>query len=568
MRTACIAALSVLVLPPAALAQSGEEVHASVIEAGEALAAGTESEKIAAAQALADLRAVYSVPLLEAALADPSVPVRIAVVAALGSIAHEDAVAALERALSDASPQVAAASAHALGGMHTDEAYAALLAALPGAKDDAVKKAVLDGLRRWNEPYTPLPEPRTLPEGKAPPAPPGETEPGEKTIDKDNPYGAAAPGTPAPVLSKDIDVSNPYGGSTDVQGGPSLSASLKAGSTIDKDNPYEGIAVTYEEEQDTWGGATRPEPPVPEPPPPPPAPPTLTLSLWDLTPASFVSFEAATASVDDSSGRATVMQIRGGYSGEHLAGGAIIPFAGGASVDPSGGFEEWIFGNLGLWVRYAGSMDLGRATLSLAGALTMHVPSGDNVTWSDFGTDPDYFPSMGALYATYYQHGLMYPDLEDSFKVSLRPDFDIAVAVGPLSFQLELGFDFIVLGKARDRGDPTWMRGLKDLVMFHLGFGARVNPVPWLQLFVELESTVEVTGRSAETWLFDSGFAGERAGSEALITPGVSVLVPVGGNTAHLTLGLRVPLGEIGSMAGPMQLGPILVLQTGFRWGR
>jgi hypothetical protein len=163
----------------------------------------------------------------------------------------------------------------------------------------------------------------------------------------------------------------------------------------------------------------------------------------------------------------------------------------------------------------------------------------------------------------------MYPDLEDSFQVALRPDLDIGLTIGPLSFQLELGFDFVVLGKARDRGDRTWMRGLRDLVMFHLGLGTYLQPLPWLQLSVELESTVEVAGRSAETWLFDSSFAGERAGSEALLTPGVSVILPMSGsNAAHLTLALRVPLGEIGSAAGPLQLGPVLVLQTGFRWGR
>ncbi|MBW2260849.1 MAG: HEAT repeat domain-containing protein [Deltaproteobacteria bacterium] len=573
MRTcACMAALAALLsMSPEVHAQTDEEVYASVVAAGDVLAFGTDDEKIAAAAALADLRAVYCVALLEAALADPSSDVRIAVCGALGAIAHEDAVEVLSGALLDEASAVAMAAARALGDMHTDDAYAALLAALGAVKEDAVKKAVLDALRRWNDPFTPLPEPRTLPAGKQPPPLPGEPgEPGGKTIDKKNPYGKTEPGPPPPKITKSIDESNPYGGPSGMQGGPSLSAALKAGSSIDKTNPYEGPSVSYVGEEDTWGSAPEPVQTAPEPQPPEPfAPPALTLALWDLTPASSVSFETATASVDNGTGRATVMQIRGGYSGDHLGAGAVIPFAGGASVDPGGGFEEWVFGNLGLWVRYTGAKELGSVTLSYAGAFTMHLPSGDDVTWSDFGTDPDYFTSMGALYATYYNQGLMYPDLEDSFKVSLRPDFDLGVAVGPLSFQLELGFDFIVLGKARAGSGLTWMKDLQDLVMFHLGLGAYVRPTSWLQLFVELESAIEVSGRSAQTWLFDRSFSGDGAGSEVFITPGVSVLLPMGGkNAAHLTLGLRVPLGEIGSSAGPMQLGPILVLQSGFRWGR
>ena len=556
----------VLLLVPLPAHAQDLEIYDQVVLAGEALAHGTEQERIAAANQLAELRAVYSVALLAPGLVDPSKDVRIAVVQALGCIKHPDAVEVLQTALPDAWPSVAAAAAHALGAMHMQEAYDALLAALGPVNDPIVKKAVHDGLRAWNEPHTPLPDPRTLPEGKAPPLP-GKPEPGEKTIDKTNPYGKATPGPPPPELKKDIDITNPYGGAPETQGGPSLSASLKAGSAIDKDNPYDDV-VTYEGEEDTWGEAPAPDEPMEEPEPPTLTPPPVTLGLWDMTPASFVSFEVATASVDDGAGRAAFMQIRGGYSGDHMGTGLVIPFAGGASTDTSKG-EEWVFGNLGVWVRYRGAKDLGRLTLGYSGAFTMHLPSGDNVTWSEFGKDPDYFPSMSALYLNYYHQGLMYPDLEDSFKVALRPDLDLSLAIGLLSFQLELGFDFIVLGKPRDRAVPTWTRKLPDLVMFHLGFSARVQPTPWLQLFVELESTIEVTGRSAETFLFDAAFAGERAGSEALVTPGLSILLPLSpGNIAHMTLGLRVPLGEIGSMAGPMQLGPILVLQTGFRWVR
>jgi hypothetical protein len=555
---------------PRAAAQTDEEVYDQVVQAGHLLAFGTEEEKVSAAGALGTLRAAYSVPMLAQALGDPSAPVRRAVVGALGLIAHAGSVQALEEALEDGDVSVAAAAARALGEMHTEEAYAALLASLGSADREEVKKALLDGLRRWNEPFTPLPEPRPLPEGKDPPLLPDsalEVKPGKpKTIDKLNPYGDQPPATsPIPSLeTKGIDATNPYGPPSGLPAGPSAAAALKSKGTIDKDNPYEGLPPL---EEDTWG-AEEPEPEPDGEPPRPGLPPSLPVELMDLTPASFVSFTAATSSVDDGTGRVTAMQVRGGYSGAHFGAGASIPFSAGASTDPGGGFEEWAFGNLGMWIRYVGSRDLERLVLRYGGTLALYVPSGDEVEWSDFGTDPDLFTSLASLYACYYEHGLRYPNLEDAFKVSLRPDFDIAVLLGPLSFQLELGFDFLVLGKAPDPADSSWKRDVKDLVMFHLGLSAAVQPARWVQLSLELTSVVEVSGKSARTLAFDREVLGDPADSEVLLTPGVTLLLPTGqSGTGHLTLALRVPLGEIGSSAGPYELGPVLVLSSGFRWG-
>jgi hypothetical protein len=479
--------------------------------------------------------------------------------------------------MSDEDESVAAAAAAALGEMHTDEAYSALMGAL-GKAEGSVKQAVLDGLKKWNKPYTPLPAPVELPEGMEAPPLPGDdlpVKPDKKTIDKLNPYGPG--GTPeepaAPKKKSTIDTSNPYGGPTGLPGVAPAAATPVSKGSIDKDNPYAGLEPSFvaSGEPDTWGleeleeKKTSAGPPREDPsrlPPPP-----LPVDLMDLSPSSFVTFETASAALNNGSARLVAMQLRGGYGGKHFGAGAVVPFAGGADDDNDGGFEEWAFGNLGLWMRVVGSRTLPGFTLRYGGALTVHVPSGDEVEWSYFGRDPDFLPTVGGLYASYYRHGLHYPDLEDSFKVALRPDFALAFLVGRLAFQIELGFDFVVLGKVRDPLVETRKLDLKDLIIFHAGLGASARPVDWLQLSLELTSVVQAAGSSVRTYMFDREEIGDSAGSEVFITPGITALIPAGRiGSAHVTLALRVPLGEVGSAAGPYQAGPFVILASGFRW--
>lgn len=575
-RTGTLLVIALLASVPAR-AQGAEQSYDKVVEASEILAFGTEAEKVEAAAVLAGLRAVYSVPILVEALGDPSAKVRVAACSALGGIKHPSAVNGLKKALGGEDEAVAVAAATALGDMHTDEAYSELVGALGKAKG-GVRTAVLDGLKKWNKPFTPLPDPVLLPEGKQPPLLPGKSlpvKPKKKMIDKENPYGGSKPPAkkPAPKAKSSIDVSNPYGGSSDLPAGESSFLVLKSKKAIDKENPYAGLQPEKVElgEPDTWGSIEEEvrtyAPAVTEKVVPHLPPPSIPVELMDLTPSSFVTFETLTASLDGGDGRMVGMKIRGGYSGKHFGAGAVIPFAGGTADDNAGGFEEWVFGNLGMWIRFVGSRSFERFTLQYGGVFTMHVPSGDEVSWSHFGRDPDFLPAVTGLYATYYQHGLHYPDLEDSFKVALRPGFSIAFLVGRLAFQIELGFDFLVLGKVSDRVMEDWMRDLEDVVMFHAGLGASARPVDWLQLALELTTVVEVVGTSVRTFRFDGSEIGDPAGSEVFVTPSITALIPAGRvGSGNVTLALRVPLGEVGSSAGAHQMGPILLLSTGFRW--
>jgi hypothetical protein len=249
-----------------------------------------------------------------------------------------------------------------------------------------------------------------------------------------------------------------------------------------------------------------------------------------------------------------------------IGGGVTIPLSGASSALPDIQNERHVFNNLGLWLKLAGNKDVGSVKLRFGGALTVNVPSSTEVKWDTFeGQDTRYLPAMGALYADYYHHGTVYPDLQGAFQVAIRPEVDFGLRAGPMTFQVELGFDFILLGSAYnpDSFPPTGM-DMDDVYLFHFGLATAVQPIPWLQLAMELTGVVQMAGTSGTSWAYNSEDA---ADNEIMLTPSVAFLLPVGERgTGHLSLGLRVPLGEVGSSAGPLQLDPILVVATGFRF--
>jgi hypothetical protein len=644
-----ILALS-LVGAAAALAQDAEQIYEDVKSAIDPLILGETNEKIAAAQKLTKLRAVYSVPALEKAYGDPSAAVRKAVVGALAAIVDKGAVKVLAKAATDEDKSVALLAVKALGDMHTDDSYAALTKLIGAVKEPEVKDAVLDGLRQWNQPHAPLPAPNELPKGKKVPpmpepkkvepvAPPPEEKPGEKPGKKP---GIKVVETKPPQPKVEIkEVQPPPGPGIEIKEitpgakGATVPAKLKydeqaalealesASGDVDRcikmhsiEPPYVPVELTLSAgghvsevyvmrklEPEAWdcirevmtstefppasesyslkheyhgGGAIvegdemeeeeeqeEAEPAKPD------LPPALSIEMWDMAQASTVTFEAATASIDQGGGRVYSMHLRGGFFWRFIGAGVLVPFSGASSRLEDTNNERVIFDNLGIWVRALGSKSFGKVKLSYGGALTVYTPTGTAVQWDILeGRDTTYLPAMGAYYAGYYRQGIAYPDLQESFKASIRPDLDVALAVGPLSFQLELGFDFVILGDAFNP-DPFWMASmdLDDVYMFHFGFGSAVLPLPWLQLAMELTGVVEISGRSGQSWAYDNEDTGDRAGTELFVTPSVSLLLPVGkAGSGHLSLGLRIPLGEIGSAAGPMQLDPILVVATGFRF--
>ncbi|MBW2263353.1 MAG: hypothetical protein JRG91_15420, partial [Deltaproteobacteria bacterium] len=255
--------------------------------------------------------------------------------------------------------------------------------------------------------------------------------------------------------------------------------------------------------------------------------------------------------------------------GKYVGGGVIIPFSGASDSATDENQERVVFNNLGLWLRFAGAKEVGSVELRFGGALTVNLPTATRVNWNDWGgIDKNYLPAVGALYSDYYHHGRAYPDLQNTFKASIRPDVDFGVRIGMLSFQLEVGFDFIILGEAFNP-DPFWRTrmDMDEVYLFHLGFGAALQPLPWLQLGMELTSVIELSGVSGQTWGYNRDEVGDPPGSEAFLTPTLSVLLPAGeSGSGYLTLGLRVPLGEVGSRAGSLQLDPILIVATGFRF--
>ncbi|MBW2261223.1 MAG: HEAT repeat domain-containing protein, partial [Deltaproteobacteria bacterium] len=167
--TGAVLAAAFMVKAPPAEAQTPEQVYEKVVAALEPLLLGEPGEKIAAADALKKLRAVYSMPALAKALEDPSAKVRMAVVQTIGAIVHKSSVKILVGAALDKDVSVGVAAIEALGEMHTDEAYAGLTKLLGTVKAKPLKEAVLEGMRKWNKPFTPLPDPNTLPEGKKTP---------------------------------------------------------------------------------------------------------------------------------------------------------------------------------------------------------------------------------------------------------------------------------------------------------------------------------------------------------------------------------------------------------------
>ncbi len=271
------AALLLSAVVAATPATGDDTTYEVVVQAGETLVTGSEWEKVGAAGVLGDVPAVYAVPFLEAALGDESLSVRIMAVAALGRIAHASAAKALARAARGEDPLVAIAAIEALGEMHVDASYDALIDLLADVEDPDAKASIVAGLKKWNKPYKPLPEPKLLPKGKKPPVvpkpgsapgPKPEPEPAHadappqaaksskqagkcleknaggkkdaKTIDMVNPYGDPGKLTtvlhPFPCLAGMIDETNPY-----------VDPAVKP---IDVDNPYSvpGAAGKIDEE--------------------------------------------------------------------------------------------------------------------------------------------------------------------------------------------------------------------------------------------------------------------------------------------------------------------------------
>jgi hypothetical protein len=553
---------------------AAQDVYDKVAEAGRTLVWGDELAKLDAAALLGELRAVYSVGALEQALSDPSTMVRMAAVDALGRIAHAAAVDALVAAAHDDNPLVALAAVSALGDMHIHPAYDALMGLLPAAGDEDLREAVLAALREWNDPHTPLPPPVELAPGREPPdftVPPGSGPAAVKGegIDPCNPYDPTAeipPGGCEPVAAPEvhdapagIDSENPYG-PAQISGQP-----LAPGGDIDPHNPYEAL--------------TGPPPAAVQaalPAPPAPGPPAQTVETvfvapfvpgqWDLFGGSRADISLATASVPEGTARVVALHVSGEWVGRWVGAGGVVPLSGGSGFGP-GGAGEYHFGNIGLWVRHRGRRELGSVSLLWGAALTLHLPTGSRVAAPDpDGAGADFLAAAAALYSRYTDHAMYYPDLEDTFEAGIVPVADVGLLFGRVYLQAELGFDFIVLGSSRDPDTGTG-RDIEDLSLMKLALAVAVRCRSWLQVSLAVQGVLELHGRSLSTYAYDREIVGRPAGHEAFVTPGLTVLVPLGDiGDLPLSAAVRIPLGEVASSSGPLALDPIVLLSTGLRF--
>jgi hypothetical protein len=620
-------------------AATPEESYDQVVLLIDDLILGEDAAKIAAAQQLAQIRASYSVPALAKALEDPSASVRKAAVEALAGIATKPSAKALAQAANDENQAVALAAINALGDMHFDDSYQALTKLLSKVKDAALKKAVLEGIKKWNKPYTPLPAPIDLPDGKDVPQIPGKKEPppgpekapeepGEPPSDPEKPAEKPEKKPPAVIGTPEVkplplkpalvepDVDSAFGvlesAGFDVAscirefemtppmvplkvtvtagGGVSqilLLRELTAMATeciedaiVDLEFPPAGAAYALEYEFSAEAFPEKPDKPEPgaqgvaTQSPYVPAPP-LMLELTDLTQTSSVAFDTSTSKFGSMPGRTTSMSISGGWTGKWIGFGATIPFSGATALPLSASEDRdgsWIMNNLGMWIRHTGLKSLKKMNIRWGFSLSFYLPTGTSVSPSFFDLPGDFTASAGALYAGYYRAADVYPNLEKTFKVGIAPMAGVAVDIGPLSFQLDWGFDFVVLGEAQDP-DTMDFSDIKDVSLMNLGFGAALRPLPWLQLSLELTSVFQVGGKVLRTPFYDDELLGVPISHEVFITPGLAIMLPVNDwASGHFTLGLRVPLDQIGgyngNMDNNMQLEPILLLGTGFRWGQ
>lgn len=640
---ALLAACLTLASPAPVRAADPEATYEQVVSLVHDLILGQESAKLEAAARLGEIRAVYSVPALQEALSDPSAQVRLAAVKALGGIAHKDASETLKSASVGEDHAVALAAVQALGNMHTQASYNALMKLLGKVDHADLKQAVLAGIKKWNKPFTPLPDPVALPDGKdVPPIPEKEPPPEEKPEPEKKPETAETPAPPKQIDIKKVKPGVQPPSETPAVIGtvevkplppkpPSLEPDVETAFTILEtvEHDVAGCLEDLELEEETitvkvtvsaGGGVSQvqvlgdipsparactaaiimelefppasasyaleyefpvqcPEQAPPEPQKPAlalltgPAAPPLMLELSDLTQTSAVSFDTATAKMGAMPGRITTMSIQGGWTYRWIGVGATIPFSGGtAQPDEAEGqsSEHWVMNNVGLWIKHAGSKDLEKLKVRWGASLTFNLPTATSVPFSPFGMSGSFYTAAAALYAGYGAAGEVYPNLEKTLKVAVTPTVGAALDVGPVSFQLQMGFDFVVLDRAMDP-DEGVSRDLDDVTLMHLGFGALVRPLAWLQASLELTSTLQLGGKALRTYQFDSELLGRPLAHEMFVTPGLAFLLPVGQQgSGHISLGLRIPVGQIGgangNSANPLQLEPILLLSTGFRW--
>jgi len=662
-----VAALTISGLPAHAQEKIDEDaVYDEVSSLVTLLLSESESIRAKAAVRLGKLRAAYSVGALAGALGDPSKKVRLAAVGSLGQIATPASAKALaEASKADKDPDVRLAAVGALTALHIEAAYQGCVSVLQKSADEAVKKAALGCLKKWNEPYTPLPKPLPLPKGKKEPKaekpeevkkeavkepkpekvkkvkikekPSTETTEGKPTfVEKVNeikeppayevkkkeeekpeimtefPEDSVEEKVKPPMLSKQDELEVPNeeayvtlktvrsrvadcmmqhkvpGESLKVKvlvtPGGSLGhlyvlgeASLSAESCI-KDAigslefpPFKSSYVVDHEYQKGVG----PE----EPPLPGLMKEEDVFQVPSKRKGQFIPLELSCL------GRESVERVL--FSVPHSTGGVSFTLSGeyvikkvfglGLELNAGSGTyglyeydstrkEKPLFGNLALIMRTAGAKEFPKLKLLYGARLALYTPTASRggYAYDSYPDGADATLSAGA-YASqidYYHVERLYPNVNRSSRIFIRPDFGLAIGTDSILMQVELGFDIMVMGTAQYEDlYGTYNVDAGNVYLIHIGSGFYYLPIRMLQLSLEVTWIRDLGGRLYE--YSDEPRASLRTPEgEFLVTPAVTLSLPLGRGNATMTLGFRLPTGDISNIMSNF----IWVMGAGLTW--
>jgi hypothetical protein len=664
----CLTAALLIPDLPARGQEAGDEnaVYDEVSTLVTLLLSESDSIRAKAAVRLGKLRASYSVEALAAALDDPSGKVRMAVVGSLGQIVTPASAKALTGAAAgDKDPDVKLAAVEALTRLHIETAYQGCVSVLQKSADDAVKKAALGCLKKWNEPYAPLPKPLPLPKGKKVPKgvapeevkkealkeaekaapvkekkvkekkkpavkapeekpsfaekvneikePPGyevkkKEEEGKPEIMTEFPEEAVEEKVKPPMLSEKDELEVPSeeayvalqaaragvaacmtkhkvpgetlkvkvlitpGGSLGhlyVLGDASLSAEtcIKDAIAALEFPPFKSSYVVDHEYQRTVG-ALEPTLPglmkeedifqAPE------KKKGFFLPL-ELNPIGRESVERVLFSVPHSTGGVS-FTLSGEYVIKKVFGiGVELNAGSGTHVSYEDDYarkEKPLFGNLALVMRAAGAKEFPRLKILYGASLALYTPTASRGGYEDY-SDPTLVSGVYASQINYYRLERLYPNINRSSRVFIRPDFGLALGTDIIHMQVELGFDLMVMGTAEyEDAYGTYSVDAGNVYLVHIGSGFYYLPISVLQLSLEITWIRDIGGRLYEYSDNPSSEPITSPGGEFFVTPAVTLGLPLGKARATMTMGFRIPTGDITNVMSNF----IWVMGAGLTW--
>jgi hypothetical protein len=228
--------------------------------------------------------------------------------------------------------------------------------------------------------------------------------------------------------------------------------------------------------------------------------------------------------------------------------------------------EKSLFGNLALIMRVAGSKEFPRLKLLYGASLALYTPTSSRGEFGDNYTDFADSTLKAGAYASqinYYRLERLYPNINRSSRVFLRPDFGIALGTEHVLMQVELGFDLMVMGTAQYE-DPygTYSADADNIYFVHMGSGFYYLPIRMLQLSLEITWIRDIGGKLYEFSDDPTNRAIRSPEGELFVTPALTLGLPLGRALATMTMGFRIPTGDISDIMSNF----IWVMGAGLSW--